>query len=479
MKLRLLTAAVSSFLLCNPALADPRPDPVVLHRDVCIIGGGSAGTYTATRLQQMGKSVALIEREQQLGGSVNSFRDPRTNTTFDYGVVIFSNNSLVLDYFGHLDVPAKPFTGFVPNGTNVYVNLATGATVAPLNATAFPDALVRYRTQVEKYPYLSTGWHLEYPIPEDLLLPFGDFLQKYDLGVIAPSLLASIGGLGNLLAQPTLYIMKQFSLDMVHRTLTNSIITSAANDNQALYDSALNRLGRHENAFVSSRVTRVQREQHNSTTIHITTPTGKKTIHASKLVIAIPPKLEILDPFLDLSDNEYTYLSQFNNSHIWANVVANSGIPQTATLSNVNPAAAIGIPAMPAVFGTAPTTVKDLHVAWYGSAYDIPKSRVKWNIEGQFDGWTGRQGNASAEVIALKDHSPYLVVPPLEAAKAGFYDGLVGLQGQLGTYWTGAAWQSHDSSAIWNFAEHEVLPMIVASLGGSSNASSIRAGYMC
>lgn len=40
----------------------------VLQRDVCIIGGGASGTYAAVRLQQMGKSVALIEKQSRLGG---------------------------------------------------------------------------------------------------------------------------------------------------------------------------------------------------------------------------------------------------------------------------------------------------------------------------------------------------------------------------------------------------------------------------
>ena len=40
----------------------------VLQRDVCVIGGGASGTYAAVRLQQMGKSVALIEKQSRLGG---------------------------------------------------------------------------------------------------------------------------------------------------------------------------------------------------------------------------------------------------------------------------------------------------------------------------------------------------------------------------------------------------------------------------
>ena len=39
-----------------------------LQRDVCVIGGGSSGTYAAIRLQQMGMDVALIEEKDRLGG---------------------------------------------------------------------------------------------------------------------------------------------------------------------------------------------------------------------------------------------------------------------------------------------------------------------------------------------------------------------------------------------------------------------------
>ena len=41
-----------------------------LERDVCIIGGGSSGTYSAVRLQQMGLSVAVIEQKPRLGGMI-------------------------------------------------------------------------------------------------------------------------------------------------------------------------------------------------------------------------------------------------------------------------------------------------------------------------------------------------------------------------------------------------------------------------
>jgi phytoene dehydrogenase-like protein len=55
--------------------------------DVAIIGGGSSGTYTAIQLQKAGKSVAVIERNGRLGGHVNTYIDPVTGGTMDYGVM--------------------------------------------------------------------------------------------------------------------------------------------------------------------------------------------------------------------------------------------------------------------------------------------------------------------------------------------------------------------------------------------------------
>lgn len=67
--------------------------PEVVERDVCIIGGGSSGTYSAIRLQQMNKTFALIEREDRLGGHVDTYVDPVTKQTLDYGVVVWVSSS--------------------------------------------------------------------------------------------------------------------------------------------------------------------------------------------------------------------------------------------------------------------------------------------------------------------------------------------------------------------------------------------------
>jgi len=45
----------------------------VISQDISIVGGGSAGTYAAVRLQTLGKTVTLIEKTERLGGNTQTY----------------------------------------------------------------------------------------------------------------------------------------------------------------------------------------------------------------------------------------------------------------------------------------------------------------------------------------------------------------------------------------------------------------------
>ena len=56
----------------------------IITRDVCIIGGGSTGTYSAVRLGDFNKSVIVVEMKGRLGGHTETYIDPPTQIPVDY-----------------------------------------------------------------------------------------------------------------------------------------------------------------------------------------------------------------------------------------------------------------------------------------------------------------------------------------------------------------------------------------------------------
>jgi hypothetical protein len=182
----------------------------IIERDVCIIGGGASGTYAAVRLRQIGKSVALIEKEDRLGGHVNTYVDPVSGVSFDYGAAFWVNISVVVDYARSLNIPL----GILNDNHGLgFGNFANGSLVPASelpSVAAQAKALLTYRKKFSEYPYITNGFDLPDPVPEDLLLPFGEFIQKYNITAISTVTFLVAQGAANLLAQPTLYIMKYF-----------------------------------------------------------------------------------------------------------------------------------------------------------------------------------------------------------------------------------------------------------------------------
>ena len=184
--------------LTNAAAIDPTAFPAssTITRDVCIIGGGSSGTYGAIRLSDSGKSVVVVEAQNVLGGHTNTYTDPGTNDTVDYGVQIFHNLDSVRAYFARFDIPLQTAVLDSPGTVTEYVDFRTGEVVPGFTAPDPSAAFAAYGAQVAKYPYLETGFDLPDPLPADLLLPFGEFVEKYNLAALVPTLFRFIQGIG-------------------------------------------------------------------------------------------------------------------------------------------------------------------------------------------------------------------------------------------------------------------------------------------
>jgi phytoene dehydrogenase-like protein len=101
----------------------------IITRDVCIIGGGATGTYSAVRLSQdLGKSVVVVEKTDRLGGHTETYIDPVTHYPVDYGVLAYHNLTVVTEFFARFGVSLTTVPITSPFTTE-YVDLSTGKVV--------------------------------------------------------------------------------------------------------------------------------------------------------------------------------------------------------------------------------------------------------------------------------------------------------------------------------------------------------------
>lgn len=229
----------------SPRSSSTQRRPSVITRDVCIIGGGASGTYAAIGLKDMNKSVAVVEAQSHLGGHTNTYTSPTTSKKVDYGVTIFANTSIVSSYFDRFKITLTPGDArpSIPV-KNFYVDFRTGQ-----NVTGYvpPDPTAAFRTyaaQAAKYPFLhSPGWDLPEPVPYDLLIPFGDFVEKYQLDNTLFTINEYAQGFGDLSSIPTIYVLKYFNVLPGQSGASTTSLTTARHDNSELYDKARKELG--------------------------------------------------------------------------------------------------------------------------------------------------------------------------------------------------------------------------------------------
>jgi hypothetical protein len=431
----------------GPSAASAGGGPVV-RRDVCVLGGGSAGTYTAVRLRDLGASVAVVERQDRLGGHTETFHDPVTGGTIDIGVVVWHDLPLVRDYFGRFGIPLAPAAAF--RADTQYLDLRTGHRVEGY-APPLPASLPTYIGLLQQHPYLLNGFDLPDPVPADLLMPFGEFVTKYGLETLMPLVWQFGQGLGDLLRMPTLYVMLNFGLDVVTGIATGSFVQTSTRNNSLLYERATDHLG--DDVFLGSHVLSVERGR-DGVRVLLATPHGLRTIHCGKLVVTFPPLLPAFTGF-DLDARERSLFGQFRTKAYWTAVARLRGLPEGVDIANTGADTPHHLPVLPGIYGVGLTGVPELYNVKYGSDTQRSALQVRADIVGEL-GRIRTAGTYPLELErleVLKSHSPFELHVDAPAIANGFYRRLYDLQGRNRTHYNGAAFVTHDSAVIWRFTE--------------------------
>lgn len=459
-------------------------DPDVITRDVAIIGGGASGTYAAVRLKQLGQSVVLVEQEDHLGGHTNTYDD--NGTPIDYGVWVYSNTTEARNFFAYLNIPTTVQNlSRDPNRAQRY-DFRSGEFVAPPSGNV-TEAMMRYVLLLLQHPYLENGWDLPDPVPEDLLLSFRDFIEKYDLAAAAETLRLYVQGLGEILNCPTVYIMKYFNFNVV-QGIQSGFLRPASLDNSEAYRAATANLG--DDLLLSSTILQMNRSNPDNDdnddnkasvtpdsrqTILVRTPSGLKTIQASKIFITVPPILSNLNAF-DLDARESQIFAKFRATTYTTSILQMTGLPRTVQFLNSGIDTPYNIPPIPGTYIFLPTTNPSLRIAYLGGDGDgnnnnktgeggegeegeetLPFDTVKRIMtENALSLRSAGYDVSVPEIRAYANHYPFgLRVSATEIA-GGFYRDLYALQGYRDTYYSGAAFHAHDSGALWRFTERVI-----------------------
>ncbi|KAJ5628446.1 hypothetical protein N7490_010674 [Penicillium lividum] len=237
-----------------------------ISRDVAVIRGGALGTYTAINLRKMGTSVVLVEGEDA-----------------------YLNSTISLEFFAHSNVPVVEYS--VPSVSIEPADFSTGGTVIFDHS----EDLTPWAQQIAKSPWLDATWEVPQPVPAKFLLPFGEFILKYNLTDLAYYIYFRASGLSNPLQQLKINVMKMVDPAYVDES-KGARLGTTHHDNNEIYVKALAELG--SSALLSSTVTAASRPAGDSgVKLVVKIPSGSKLIKAKKLLITIPPILDNMGPF--------------------------------------------------------------------------------------------------------------------------------------------------------------------------------------
>jgi hypothetical protein len=466
MLLSLAVLHVSSGLSSPSAIRTPQPREIIT-RDVAIIGGGSSGTHAAISLKDAGKSIIVVEKQARLGGHTETYTEPTSGLAVDYGVVIWHNTSTVRQYFERFGVPLTSLANGGPPRLDYDLRTGQSVNVTQPKDEAIGAALAKYLTFLSQYPLLDTGMFLPSPVPDDLALPFGEFVQKYNMRDLVRTFFFNNQGVGDMLDVPVLENQRVMGADLVTQLATNGLVTTARHNKSEIYGRAQAELLIADSLLLSSEVSSAKRTDAGVELV-LKTATGEQLIRAKKLLISIPLVASSLAPFR-LVQEEKDVFTRLVNTGYSAALVKNTGLADDDFIYNYAQDTPYNLPSLPGVYLIQPTSIPGVKAVYYGSSSsNATDAVIKADIIATLKRLQAANPtvfeNSEPEFVVYTSHAPFYMQATPGDIKDGIYERMNALQGVRSTYWTVAAFRAQDSSSLWRFNEEVVLPMVLEGL---------------
>jgi hypothetical protein len=194
------------------------------------------------------------------------------------------------------------------------------------------------------------------------------------------------------------------------------------------------------------------------------TPAGPVTILCGKLVWSAPPTLLSLAP-VDLDATEISVFGKLQSKCYTSGLATISGLPAGLSITNQAAGTPYNLPPLPGLYSLQ-ATIRGLYLTLFGSANPLTTPAVEALIQLQVESLAlaGTYPTRFGGFQIISNHTPFQIGVSSADIAAGFYAQMNALQGHRNTYYNGAAFQTNDSSLIWQFTEN-LLPMIVSQAG--------------
>ncbi|KAI9149951.1 Beta-cyclopiazonate dehydrogenase [Paramyrothecium foliicola] len=462
-------AAAASLRCCNTTLS----------RDVVVVGGGAAGAHAAVWLRDHGVSVVVVEKADQLGGHTDFYRDPETGKTINVGVQAWMEYRDTFDFPARMNVSTNGSMQFTTLDYN-YLDFKTGQPVDGWTAPAPNDmypALQRYLDAITPYEDMVLPGFFEFPdpetIPEDLLMPFGEFVEKYNLEAAVPQIWDSTAmGLGDTMHVPTLWVVQASGIPMVRALLgIGAAATPASGRLYDLFERIAEFLGS-DVLYSSTVVSALRQEGDKGVVLKVRGADEKVTcVEAKRLLIAMEPTMENMQPFR-LDKTEETVFEKFKYATVYAGILQHPSLQVGSAYSNRSPAPGS------TNYTVFPTASQVGRIDYIGGTKDLfqftavgtekdttetMQALIAETIDTLIEAGTIPASNGTVSFAAFANHGKMHPHVTADDLRSGFVQKQLALQGHRSTWYTGAAFSAGFTTVLWEY-NNVLLPSMIAGL---------------